>query len=382
MLNRPTSCGLPFLARLRSLLLTCGALFLGFGTAGILPCPRGALAEENPITLGSILILTGEGSSWGTAAKNGIDLAVARLNQKGGVLGRRIEVSHQDDHGEPKNSIAAFRHLVDVAKVKFIIGPTWSNLGLPLIEPAERSRTIMISPSLGVATFNEANRFLFTVWPHDIHLSRQLADHVFAKGHRRVALVGAEHVWVKEQSTAFRERYEELGGKVIFFTEPDPGSTDLRSEALKIKGIAGLEAVVSTTDGVLIGSLVAKELLQLGVRSPFYSISLDQAAIDAAQGGFEGMEFLTSFTPSQEFQSAYEDHFKVPIEISADSAYDAVMMLARAISEVGSEDTEEVAKKLSEIKEYKGESGLLHSDGKRGFTKKFALRKVLHGKPQ
>lgn len=343
----------------------------------------GAFAEDKklPLRLGSILILTGEGSSWGIASKNGIDMAVERLNSNGGILGRKVEVVHQDDQATPKNSISAFRHLVDVEKVHFVIGPNWSNLGIPLIEMAEKTKTIVISPSLGVAKFNEANKYLFNTWPHDYLLSEQLAEHVFRKGLRSVALVGAEHVWVREQTEAFKNRFERLGGKVSFLTEPLPGTQDLRTEALRIKSTPDIDAVVSTTDGVLVGSLVAKELKQLGVRVPLFSITLDQSAIDASQGGFEGLEFLTFLTPRSEFQTAYEARFKTPIDIGADSAYDAVMMLAQAITDAGSYNTDLVSAKLSAIREYAGMSGSLRSDGRRGFEKRFAIKRVVNGRP-
>jgi ABC-type branched-subunit amino acid transport system substrate-binding protein len=41
---------------------------------------------ENTIKIGSILILSGEGSSWGTSEQNGIDMAVEKINLDGGLM--------------------------------------------------------------------------------------------------------------------------------------------------------------------------------------------------------------------------------------------------------------------------------------------------------
>src|SRR3989344_2598770 len=57
---------------------------------------------NEPIKLGSILILSGEGASWGNAAKNGIDMAVEKINAGGGINGRLLAVDHQDDKSDPK----------------------------------------------------------------------------------------------------------------------------------------------------------------------------------------------------------------------------------------------------------------------------------------
>lgn len=342
--------------------------------------PVFSIADVQNVRLGSISILSGEGASWGTAAKNGVTMAVEKINEKGGVLGKRIEVDYQDDQGDPKKTLSAFRDLTDRSGIRFIIGPTFSRSGLPLVELADRAKVIMISPSLGMAKFNESSKFLFNTWPHDYINAEKLADYVYGKGHRNVALVGAEEPWVKEQTSSFKNRFEALGGKIGYLTEPLPGTTDLRTEALKLSKTPGVDAFVSTTDGVLVGSLVAKALKEISFKVPTYSITVDQAAIDAAQGGFEGMEFVTFLTPTEEFKTSYEKKFGVPIDIGADSAYDAVMMLAEAISAAGALDTSRIAEELANIKVYRGVSGDLLSDGKRGFTKSYVIKRVTAGK--
>jgi branched-chain amino acid transport system substrate-binding protein len=343
----------------------------------------GLLAEPpTPIKIGAIFILSGEGSSWGVASKNGLELAVQDINKSGGILGRNIEVAYQDDQGDPKRTISAFKQLTEVENVDFIIGPTWSNLGLPLVKLAERTQTVIISPTLGVADFNEGSKYLFNTWPHDYLLSEKLAEHVFAKGFRSVALVGAEQVWVKEQTQAFKAKFQTLGGEIAYLTEPLPGTTDVRSDALKIIKNPKIDAMVSTTDGIIIGSLVAKSLKESNFKIPTFSITLDQTAIDASQGGFEGLEFLTCLTPTEDFQSRYETTYKTTIDIGADSAYDALMLLKQAIQVAGTLDSSIVAQRLAEIQSFEGASGVLTSDGKRGFTKDCKAKVVTAGKPQ
>ncbi len=338
-------------------------------------------ANDEVIKIGSISILSGEGSSWGNAAKNGLQMAVEELNQNNsGLLGKKIEVDYQDDRGEAKGALSAFRHLTDAAKVKFIIGPSFSRCGIPLTKMADDKKIIMISPSIGMGEFNEASKYIFNTWPHDYITSEKLADYVYNKGHRNVALVGAEDPWVKEQTRFFTKRFEVLGGKIAFLTEPQPGTVDLKTEALKLSKTPNVDAFVSTTDGVTIGSLVAKSLKQISFNVPTFSVTLDQAAIDVAQGGFENMEFPSALTPTEEFKNKYEEKFKTEIEIGADSAYDAMMMLADAIEKTGSTDTTIVAAELAKVEEYQGVSGKLTADGKGGFVKGFKMMKVVNGK--
>lgn len=77
-----------------------------------------ACAADDKIAIGSILLLSGEGASWGIAARNGIEMATEEVNSRGGVLGKKLVVNFQDDQGDPRKSISAFNHLVDVAGVR------------------------------------------------------------------------------------------------------------------------------------------------------------------------------------------------------------------------------------------------------------------------
>ena len=346
-----------------------------FGTKPATP------VQNSTIKIGSVLILTGEGSSWGQASRNGIDMAIEKINAEGGVNGQKLEAVHQDDQGGATNAVNAFNNLADAQGVKFVIGTNWTVTGLPLVDLANQKKAVVISPSLGSQKFNEGSDYLFNTWPHDYILSANLADYVYKQGHTKVALIGAQDPWVLDQTKAFTDRFEQLGGTIVVKVEPLPKTTDVSSDATKIKAAKGITAVISTTDGVQVGSLIAKRLRELNVKLPFYCITMDQSAIDAAHGAYEGMEFLTFLTPTPEFKSAYESRVGSPIDIGADTAYDAVMMLAQAMKETKSTDPTVVAQALAGIKTYNGASGHLVSDGKRAFTKDYAIKKIVNGKP-
>jgi len=345
----------------------------------ILSAGCGNQKEAETIKIGSILILTGEGAAWGNAARNGIDLAVEEINAAGGINGKPLEVVHEDDQSDAKKAISAFHKLTDLDGIDIIIGTTWSHTGIPLVQLADEKQILMISPSLGMKEFNEGSKYLFNTWPHDYYLSQNLADYVYEKGHRKVAVIGAEQIWVKDQTTAFTKRFEELGGSVEVLVEPLPTSKDVYSNALKIKAAKDIDAIVSTTDGVLVGTLVAKELKTLGVDLPIYSITIDADTLAAAQGAYEGMQFLTYLTPTEEFEKKYEERFGMPIDIGADSAYDAVMLIAQAMRETGSTDTNVLQTYLNSIESYEGASGNLTADGKGGFTKDCIAIEVRNG---
>ncbi len=357
------------------LLIVAAIVLGGFGSS----TAKAVSSSDGKINIGSILILSGDGASWGEASRNGLLMAQDDLNARGGVLGRNISVSFQDDHGDPEQAVNAFNELTAAQGINIIIGTTWSRTGLAVAPLASAQRVLMISPSLGLAEFNEQSRYLFNTWPHDELLSSQLADYVYAQGHRSVALVSTKDVWVQEQTAAFTQRFTELGGTVVVTVEPLTDATDVSSDASKVMQAIRSQnttAVVYTTDGIRVGALVAKKLKELGSDKPQYAITIDAAVIASSQGGYDGTYMLTFLTPSSGFTKRYHDRFKKEPDIGGDSAYDALMLVAQAMNATQSQDPTVLADYLNNIRAYDGVSGHLTADGKRAFTKPFAVMQI------
>ena len=334
----------------------------------------GAAAE--PIRIGALLILSGEGSSWGLAEQNGITMAVERINAEGGINGRPLEIVFQDDRGDPTAALSGFRNL-ESQGINVIIGTTWSRTGLAVAPLANASRTIMISPSLGVAEFNEQSEYLFNLWPHDFLLSEELAQIVYERGYRNVAVVGAQEVWVRDQTGAFTRRFGRLDGNISLLFEPNVDNRDMRTEALRLRD-SDADAVIFLTDGVQVGTIMAQRIREQGIELPSFSVTLTQDDITASRGAYDGTVFLTSLTPSSQFESEYNERFG-QLEIGGDSAYDAVMLLAQAMRATNSTDTTVLTEYLNSVEMFNGVSGDMTADGRGGFIKPYATMMIVNG---
>ena len=61
--------------------------------------------------LGGVGPVTGEAATFGASTHNGIDLAVAEWNAKGGVLGKQIKLAFADDKGDPAEAATVYTKL-------------------------------------------------------------------------------------------------------------------------------------------------------------------------------------------------------------------------------------------------------------------------------
>ena len=67
----------------------------------ILLLGSGAVGEDKAVIVGAVLPLSGRTSNFGIEALRGINLAVEKINDKGGVRGQRMTLVVKDNAGDP-----------------------------------------------------------------------------------------------------------------------------------------------------------------------------------------------------------------------------------------------------------------------------------------
>ena len=65
----------------------------------------------NTIKIGGIAPLSGGVAVYGLECTDGVNLAVAEINAAGGILGKQVEYSVEDDEGDPAKSVNAYTKL-------------------------------------------------------------------------------------------------------------------------------------------------------------------------------------------------------------------------------------------------------------------------------
>jgi branched-chain amino acid transport system substrate-binding protein len=107
-----------------------------------------ALAQE-PIVFGVITPLSPPGETGlGQLVKRGSEIAVDYLNDKGGVLGRKVAISIQDSAGKNEQAVAAYRRLVSNEKAVAVFGFIHSGANIAVNEVAKE----MGVPTMGTQT--------------------------------------------------------------------------------------------------------------------------------------------------------------------------------------------------------------------------------------
>ncbi len=334
-------------------------------------------AEEHKI--GALLCLTGDCAEWGENSIKGIELGIKEVNESGGLLGKQLtlEVQNSKTGNNSAVAITGFKKITSNNDISFIIGTTWSASGLavaPLVAKRKDS-LIMTSPSLGIAEFNETEDNLFNLWPHDEYATRALAKFAYDKGFKTAGICTGNDPWVMEQGETFSKAFTKFGGKVIETVEIDPGGvTDVKSQALRIK--------TKNPDFIFYScwytkAQLSKELERLGYKGKQIAILIDKTKLKEAQGALENTFFTRYKAPNETFKQKFLKEYKEEPGLSADTAYDALMIYVKAVKKAKTFDSKVVKSTMFSLN-YEGASGKLVFDKTGGVKKTPEIWHVLN----
>lgn len=272
---------------------------------------------------------------FGKMNKYGIDLAVEEINARGGVRGRPLQLVARDDDGDGGKAAAIASEFVANHEIVAVVGHVTSgamvaaarvyDTGLPAVA------TTASSPDLtGISPW------VFRVMPSDSVNGQEMARFVRRVGFRRAAILYENNAYGRGLADAFRRNYE---GDIVS-ADPIPTDGDANFEPW----VSALR--MSNPDIVFVGGTeasglgVLREARRQGMRSAFIGadgwtgIVVDTAA---SEGAFVGAPF-TREDPregAQRFVASFRNRYGLDPDANAALAYDATMLLAKAVETVG-----------------------------------------------
>lgn len=354
-----------------AILIILSAVFLLFNTnksTGFVSLKNN---NNKTIKIGAMFVLSGEGSSWGQASQRAVNLAINEINNNGGINGNKVKVFFEDTQGIPKNAISAYRKLKDVDDVTAIIGPNMlSELGV--IEPiASKDNFPIITPA-----FIQNNKYLrnpLMVWEDPKIEAESMAEYVYNNGIKSISIIGTQDAWEKEVSTDFRNKFQELGGKIDYFQLLKINDNEISTTITK--------AIKNKPKAIFVGTYykfidITKKLKEQGYNGKLYSIEVDDYLAKQTNPYTNNLEFIAPDIYTSSFVKKYEKTYNTKITIPAGQVYDATNILLDALKK--STKKENILKYFQNIKEYNGVSGKIKFKNNQT-TMSMAIYKIENG---
>src|SRR5690349_23773119 len=104
------------------------------------------LADAQNIQIAVVGPITGSNAALGEQMKRGAEMAVADINAKGGVLGKKLDLIVADDACDPKQAVAAANDVVG-KKAVFVAGHYCSSSSIPASAAYNEGGVLQITPA-------------------------------------------------------------------------------------------------------------------------------------------------------------------------------------------------------------------------------------------
>ncbi|OGG94262.1 MAG: branched chain amino acid ABC transporter substrate-binding protein [Candidatus Lambdaproteobacteria bacterium RIFOXYD2_FULL_50_16] len=203
------------------------------GVFGVLLSP--AFAGE-PLKIGVAGSHSGDLAPYGLPAKHAVELAVSELNQKGGLLGRAVELIALDDVCKPETATNVASKMVS-EKVVAVIGHICSSATKAALSIYREANILVISPSATSPelTLEHQNPLFFRTIPHDARqaiLQAQFA--VEALKVKTAAVVHDKGDYGKGLALLVEQELRARGVEVLLVEGVTPGAQDYSALIRKI----------------------------------------------------------------------------------------------------------------------------------------------------
>ncbi|MGJ4882096.1 MULTISPECIES: ABC transporter substrate-binding protein [unclassified Bradyrhizobium] len=305
-----------------------------------------------PIKIANVAELSGGGATVGTNWKNGIDLAVEEINAKGGILGRKIEVSHADSQSNPGVARAQVQKALD-AEPYVLLGPGYSGSVKVTAPLAAEAGITQIMGGEAAELTQAGNKFLFrTSFGQQSSMpkvAKYINDEIKAKS---VAVVWVNNDFGRGGRDVITKEFNRLGIKVAADLSTEAGQADFAADVSKIKAAAPDAVFIYVNEEE--SARILKEIKRQGVTAPLIGETtlvgqkVIELAGDAANGA-RGHVGLTTDAPVEAIK-AFRDRFVKKYNYVPDhnglKGYLAIYMVKATTEKMGKVDSKAFADTL------------------------------------
>jgi branched-chain amino acid transport system substrate-binding protein len=325
-------------------------------------------AVDGAINIGAVLPLTGNSASIGEDQRRGIELAVDKINEDGGVLGKKLNVIVEDSAGTANSAIDAAKKLTTVDKVSAVMGEYSSGVTIPLGQYLQQAGVVHVNVGSSSPEVADIGDKSFSVIGLDTIASKFASDELMKRGYKKAAVLAPNNSYGEGVIKPFTEAFAAAGGTVtetVLYTE---GQTSYRAELERIAN-SKPDVVLYTAYGQD-SSVINQQAFEGGMqKTPWFGIYLTMCTSDSAPNTVEnqiGMDVNYVGPAGDAYQKAYKSKYSQDFASTFNGyTYDGTMLLAKAIDQAGSTDPAKIAAELKKLGHgYAGVTGDITFDEK------------------
>jgi branched-chain amino acid transport system substrate-binding protein len=319
---------------------------------------------QPPIRIGASVAQTGTSAVPGPNQLRGYQLCVKHMNDKGGVLGRKLDLIVYDDGSDFATAVRLYEKLIAQDKVDLVLGPYGSTSTEAVANVTEKHRMPMVAPTAAdTSIYRKGRKFIFSMTPPAEVVLEGLIDLAAKKGLKTVALINLDSGFARAITQGAIELAKKKGLQVVFVDAYPMRNTDFSAILTKVRvanpdvlGGATLfeDAVAITRQMKALNVNPRMVVLTVGVELPkFYEVMGRDAEfvygvtawlpelVDLRAGGL--IPIARQYPGAREFVESHRKEFPgADLSQLSAAGYGGCQILVEAIRRAGSLDSEKL----------------------------------------
>jgi branched-chain amino acid transport system substrate-binding protein len=339
--------------------LTAGLVFIAALVGLVAQAPAQA-----PIRVGASISHTGAYAAPAQNQLRGYRLCVKHTNEKGGVLGRKLELLVEDDQSQPAVAARIYQRLITQDKVDTILGPYASPITEAVADVNEKHRMPMVATQgAATETYRKDRRWIFMVPTAAEAYLEGLVDMAAKKGLKTIAVAHEDTLFARATARGTIDFARRSGLEVVLVLPYPKGTTDFEDLLTKVR-TANPDVLAAATyfnDAVAI----TKQLKQLDVNPKMFAVTVGGDLLKFYEQLGRSAEFVygaaqwepelvrlragglipiaRQYPGASEFFDAYQKEFPgADFSYHSAGGYGGCQILVEAIRRAGSLDGEKI----------------------------------------
>lgn len=317
-----------------------------------------------PIRIGASLSVTGSYAELGQSHERGYRACLKQINERGGVLGRRLDLIVQDDRSDTATAVAIYEKLVVQDKIDLVFSPYSSPLTDAVATVTEKHRMPMIAAGAATtAIFKKGRKYIFMLLSPAEGYLEGLLDMAAKRGLKTVAILyedtlfpqaiaqGAlNHAKKRGLNVLLMEGYPQktsnfsaILGKVRTINPDVLSAATYFDDSIAIMRQSRISSVDARMTGVTVGGDLPKfsELLGPSAQYVYGASQWEPELVTMRAGGLVPIARL--YPGAREFVEEHQKMFAgAGISYQTAAAYGACSLLTDALRKVGSLDRDRI----------------------------------------
>ena len=177
--------------------------------------------------IGASISMTGSFAALGQNQLRGYQLCVKQTNEKGGVLGHKLELVFEDDQSQAPVAVGIYEKLITQGKVDTILSPYSSPITEEVANVSEKYRMPMMAPNAtATSIFRKGRKFVYMVSSAAEVYLEGLIDIAAKRGLKTVAVINEDTLFPKASAQGAVELAKKKGLQVVLAASYPKGTTD------------------------------------------------------------------------------------------------------------------------------------------------------------